>query len=364
MKKRKIILFYGTRPEYIKLYPVIKILRLNENFALTVVNTGQHKEMLLSLENFFCCKADLYMDLMTPNQNLNQLLSSILLACIDLFNELNPESIIVQGDTTTVFGAATAAFYQGIKVYHVEAGLRSMDIYSPFPEEFNRRSVSLISNIHFAPTQLAVNNLIAEGINKNSIVMTGNTVIDTLKEVKKLLIGNENQNDSRQIFITAHRRENHKEGIESICRAVLKLLALRNDIVFKWAVHPNPNVKDTVFQFLGNNERVILTEPLNYLDLLQELNNSYIIWTDSGGIQEEAPEFNKPVLILREETERPEIIDCGLGLLVGVNENKIIKETTKLLDDKLLYISKKSIQNPFGEGNASIRILEKLMEVK
>jgi UDP-N-acetylglucosamine 2-epimerase (non-hydrolysing) len=364
MKKIKIILFYGTRPEFIKLYPIIKILRSNQKFEITVVNTGQHKEMVLDLENFFECKADLYLDLMTPNQNLNELLSKILLACVGLFSELSPESIIVQGDTTTVFGAATAAFYQGIKVYHVEAGLRSMDMHSPFPEEFNRRSVSLIATIHFAPTQLASNNLIAEGINKNSIVITGNTVIDTLKEVKKKLIGNTNQSDSHQIFITAHRRENHKEGIESICRAILKLLEVRNDIVFKWAVHPNPNVKDIVFRFLGEKDRVILTEPLNYLELLQELNDSYMIWTDSGGIQEEVPEFNKPILILREETERPEIIDCGLGILVGVNESKIIHETTKLLEDKVLYNSKKSIKNPFGEGNASIRILEKLIEVR
>lgn len=358
----KIIVFYGTRPEFIKLYPLIIMLRENNKFEVTVVNTGQHKEMVLDLENFFKCKADIYWELMIPNQNLNELLSKIIYKASSLFKNSLPEGIIVQGDTTSVFGASTAAFYQGIKVFHVEAGLRSLNIQSPFPEEFNRRGVSLIASMHFAPTELAVQNLLAEGIDKNQIVLTGNTVIDTLKEVKSQFIVKNSKLDQKLIFITAHRRENHGEGIESICKAILKILEVRRDITFKWAVHPNPNVREIVYKYLGGVNNVNLSEPLNYLELLQTLNDSFLVWTDSGGIQEEAPEFNIPLLILREETERPEIVDCGLGVLVGTVETKIVSETLKLINNKSFYNLKRSINNPFGDGTASKKIVEKLLE--
>lgn len=358
----KIIVFYGTRPEFIKLYPLISMLRENNKFEITVVNTGQHKEMVLDLEIFFKCKADIYWELMLPNQNLNELLSKIIYKASSLFKNSLPEGIIVQGDTTSVFGVSTAAFYQGIKVFHVEAGLRSLDIQSPFPEEFNRRGVSLIASMHFAPTELAVQNLLAEGLDKNQIVLTGNTVIDTLKEVKSQFIVKNSKQDQKLIFITAHRRENHGAGIESICKAILKILEVRRDITFKWAVHPNPNVREIVYKYLGGVNNVNLCEPLNYLELLQTLNDSFLVWTDSGGIQEEAPEFNIPLLILREETERPEIIDCGLGALVGTDESKIVSETLKLINNKTFYNLKRSINNPFGDGTASKKIVEKLSE--
>jgi UDP-N-acetylglucosamine 2-epimerase (non-hydrolysing) len=360
--KKKILLFYGTRPEFIKLYPIIKILREINSIDLKVVNTGQHKEMVLNLEFFFKCKADIYLDIMTPNQSLNELLGNILSKSVKLFLDYCPQAIIVQGDTTTVFGAATAAFYQGIKVFHVEAGLRSFDINSPFPEEFNRRSVSLITNSHFAPTQNSVENLINEGIHPDNIFLTGNTVIDTLKEVKMQLSDSQNSS-KRQIFITAHRRENQNGGIENVCRAVISLLEQRDDLIFKWAVHPNPKVFDVINRILSDVPNVILLQPLNYLDLLNELNNSHIIWTDSGGIQEEAPEFNKPLLILREETERPEIVESGIAKLVGTKTQLIIDETFLLLDDHSYYDSIRFIKNPFGDGNASQRIVEKIIEL-
>jgi UDP-N-acetylglucosamine 2-epimerase (non-hydrolysing) len=360
--KKKILLFYGTRPEYIKLYPIIKILRKDSSIDIKVVNTGQHKEMVLDLESFFNCKADVYLDIMTPNQSLNILLGKILSKSVDLFLDYCPNAVVVQGDTTTVFGVATAAFYQGIKVFHVEAGLRSFDINSPFPEEFNRRSVSLIANLHFAPTQISVENLINEGIHPKNIFLTGNTVIDTLREVKTQLSVT-HKSKSRQIFITAHRRENQNGGIENICQAVISILEQRNDLVFKWAVHPNPKVFDVINRILGDIPNVILLQPLNYLDLLNELNNSNIIWTDSGGIQEEAPEFNRPLLILREETERPEIVESGIAKLVGTKTKLIIDETLLLLDDHAYYDSIRFIKNPFGDGNASQLIAEKIIEL-
>jgi UDP-N-acetylglucosamine 2-epimerase (non-hydrolysing) len=353
----KIALFYGTRPEFIKLYPLIKTIRESGQVNLTVINTGQHKELVLDLEKFFNFKPDIYMDIMTANQSLNYLLKEII-ANADLFlKEYQPDAVIVQGDTTTVFGVATSAFYSQIKVLHVEAGLRSRDINSPFPEEFNRRAVSLIAYAHFCPTQIACDNLLSENPNLENVFITGNTVIDTLKEVKNLLTKPVNSIKKR-ILITAHRRENHGDGIRNICSAILELNKLRNDIEFHWVAHPNPNVIGPVRENLMNQKNIEISKPLSYIELLSAINQSDLIWTDSGGIQEECPEFKKPLLILRTETERPEIINCGLGVLVGTEVNLIISETLKLLDNHELYRQKQLIKNPFGDGNASKKIVE------
>jgi len=351
----RILIVYGTRPEFLKVYPLIRELLKIDNILLSVINTGQHRDMVLELESFFNYSADIYLNVMTEGQSLNSIVSKIVLACDHLFDELKPDFVLIQGDTTTVMSTALAAFNKSIKICHLEAGLRSRNINSPFPEEFNRRTVSLISNINFAPTENAKTNLIQDGVKAETIYVTGNTIIDTLKLVKKRLLTKVEDNKVH-ILVTAHRRENHKVGIKHICNAIRDILSIYENVWVTWPVHPNPHVKDIVYKELGQIDRVSLIKPVNYLSLLELINNSHIIWTDSGGIQEEAPEFNKPVLILREETERPELITCGLGFLVGTNEALIKEKTIQILDDKQYFDSLKTVINPFGDGMASIKI--------
>lgn len=350
----KILTFYGTRPEFLKVIPIINRLQNNSLVEHYTINTGQHKEMVLDLELYFNHKADFYLDIMEPNQSLNKIVSKVINTVDKLLDNLKPDWVLVQGDTSTVLSVATAAFNRGIKVAHVEAGLRSNNIHSPFPEEFNRRVVSLIANLNFAPTELSKLNLIKEGVANNSIFVVGNTIIDTLKIVKTRL--KNFQPKYKQILVTAHRRENHANGILEICNAIKKLHLKFPDLVFLWPTHPNPNVKTIVEQELLNLSYVKLTPPLNYTDLLQAISDSVLIWTDSGGIQEEAPEFNKPILILRDETERPEVIECGIGILVGANTEKIVSESSELLSNKKYYESIQSIKNPFGKGDSSFLI--------
>lgn len=357
----KILVFYGTRPEFLKLYPVIKEL-INKGFDITSINTGQHKELVLELEGFFNYKADIYWEIMKVDQNLNDIVSSIVTKTEILIKEINPNLIIVEGDTSTVLSAALAAFHNKVKIAHVEAGLRSFNINSPYPEEFNRRTVSLIADYNFAPTQKAADNLIKEGVPKDKVFITGNTIIDTLGYIKnKLRAVNVNP---KKILITAHRRENHGEGIKKICEAVKQLIKKDDSLEFIWPLHPNPNVKPIVLSELNTYKNVKLIDPLDYLSLINEINNSYIIWTDSGGIQEEVSELKKPVLILRSETERPEVIVAGFGILVGTNIELIIKESTKLLNDTNYYNSKIKGKNPFGDGKASKKICKILLNRK
>lgn len=359
-KKRKIVVAYGTRPEIIKLAPVIIELKKRKNVNLYVVNSGQHKEMVDDLEIFFGIRSDYKFEVMTPNQSLNSVLSKIVTESAALFSKIKPDLVFVQGDTTTVFAIGTACFYSGIKVAHVEAGLRSKDIYNPYPEEFNRRVVSLFATYNFAPTKASANNLLREKISRKKIYVTGNTVVDALNFVllKKRKAIKIPSNAVKKILITAHRRENHGVGIQNVCKAVIRLLDLRSDVEFVWPVHPNPNVFNVVNKLLGNNKRVKLTTPLSYLDLVSEMHRSYLIWTDSGGIQEEAPTLKKPVLILRTVTERPEVINAGFGKLVGVNSNRIVSLTNELLDNKIVYKKMISGSNPFGNGSAAKKILD------
>lgn len=351
----KILIVYGTRPEFLKVYPLIKELQQEKKFNVLTVNTGQHREIVLELENFFNFKANIYLDVMTAGQSLNDITSRVVASADEVFKLEKPDYVLVQGDTTTVLSVGIAAFNRGIKICHLEAGLRSYNISSPFPEEFNRRTISLIAAINLAPTAEAKNNLIKDGVNPKSIFITGNTIIDTLKLVKPKLPATK-ATDKIEILITAHRRENHGEGIKQICNAIKTIGAQYKQVHFTWPVHPNPMINDIVNQELKDLQNVTLKKPVDYLTLLTLIQNSHVIWTDSGGIQEEAPEFNKPVLILRDETERPEIITCGLGFLVGTNQKSIKEQMKKLIDDKHYYQSFKTLTNPFGDGLASQRI--------
>jgi len=358
----KILLAYGTRPELIKLAPLIFELKGRKNADLLIVNTGQHKEMVDELEKVFGIKPDLKLSVMTPNQSLNLVLSSIVMKISEVFHQFKPDLVIVQGDTTTVLSIGISAFYSQIKVAHVEAGLRSHDVYNPYPEEFNRRVVSLFASFNFAPTALSAKNLLKEKVNPKTVFVTGNTGVDAVQMILKKRWKNKNQFKGRKILITAHRRENHGKGIENICKAVIALLKTYPDIEFTWPVHPNPNVFESVEARLGKTKRVHLCQPLPYEELIREINESFLLWTDSGGIQEEAPSLKKPVLILRSVTERPEVIRSGFGILVGTDPTKILMQTKKLLSSKKHYAKMVSGKNPFGNGKASARIADILLK--
>lgn len=354
---KKFVITYGTRPELIKLVPLIYELRKLSSITTIVVNTGQHIDMLKPLENFFEITPDFELNVMQPNQTINKTLSAVLIKIEELFLQIKPDLVFIQGDTSTVLATGMACFNMGIPVAHVEAGLRSFDLTQPFPEEFNRKVVSLFAKYNFAPTELSKNNLIAEKIVEEKIFITGNTVIDTIQIIAEKMQLSKHINPNK-ILITAHRRENHGEGMLNICKAIKEIIKLKNDVEFIWPVHSNPNVKVVVEQELKDLKQVQLLSPLDYFDLLQHMANSKIIWTDSGGIQEESPYFKKPVLILRNVTERPEVVSSGFGVLVGTNVEKIVTETTKLFTDINYYTDLTKGKNPFGDGNAAKKIIE------
>ncbi|MEQ8625765.1 MAG: UDP-N-acetylglucosamine 2-epimerase (non-hydrolyzing) [Vicingaceae bacterium] len=356
-----ILAVYGTRPELIKMAPLILALK-KKGEAVKVLNTGQHRDMLVELEHLFGIFPDFSFDVMKANQDVNHVVSKIIVKVSILLKEESISLVIVQGDTATVLATAMAAYYSKVKIAHVEAGLRSFDMDHPFPEEFNRRVVSMIADYNFAPTEQSYQNLIKEKVDQAKVFITGNTVIDALSILKNKL--KRGESDKKKILVTAHRRENHEVGIRNICQAILRILEERNDVEFVWPVHPNPNVKDTVYSLLSNRESVVLCEPLGYLELLSTMNDSYMIWTDSGGIQEEAPSFKKPVLILREVTERPEVVASGFGVLVGTDISEIVKQTIKLLNSSELYAKQISGDNPFGDGNSSQKIIEIIEKAK
>lgn len=359
---KKIFVFYGTRPEFIKLAPLISDMRRDQRFHCTVVHTGQHKHLTKDLEILFHIFPDVIFDVMEPGQHLNELLTKIVNASHLLFEKEKPDIVLVQGDTTTVLGVSLAAFYQRIKVGHVEAGLRTFDLQEPFPEEFNRRVTSICADYHFAPTITAKQNLIKEGISNDRVFVTGNTVVDAIQWV---LSQNKSQNESindvidgKMIFITAHRRENLGIGLENICKAVRIIRSKFPDCFFIWPLHPNPSIGEYVKSILGNDPKVKLIEPLPYDQLIQYLSNAYLIWSDSGGIQEEVPTLKKPILILRNTTERPEVVDSGFGILVGTDPEKIVIHSERLLLDSQAYEHMILGKNPFGDGTASSQILD------
>jgi len=362
--KKKILLAYGTRPEIIKLAPVLFELKKRKDVKLTIVNTGQHREMVIELEKLFGIIPDINFGIMSPNQSLNSVLSKICEKSSVLLNKIKPDIVVVQGDTTTVLAMGISAFYNGIKVAHVEAGLRSHEIKNPFPEEFNRRVITLFAEYNFVPTRSASDNLIREKVNKETIFVTGNTVVDALRlmlrKIKK--VKKKGTKKIKKILITAHRRENHGKGIEAVCAAVKEILKKHKNVEFLWPVHPNPNVERMVYDLLGNTRGIKLSPPLPYLELISEIQDSFMIWTDSGGIQEEAPSMKKPVLILRTVTERPEVVDAGFGVLTGTDTAKIVSTTTQLLTDSKKYARMTTGKNPFGDGKASIRIARLLLK--
>lgn len=361
----KILVAFGTRPELIKLAPVIQELkRYPGEFNTFLVATAQHRGLLDQMLKLFGITPDIDLNLMQPNQSLARLTSRVMLRVSHLLNESQPDLVMVQGDTTTAMVVALASFYLRIPVAHVEAGLRTYDPYHPFPEEINRRLISAVSSLHYAPTSRAVENLRKEGIPSRSIFLTGNTVVDALLYMKPKIVSRplavKLRPESRLVLVTAHRRESFGEPLSRICQALLQLQKKFADIEIIYPVHPNPNVRQTVDAYLSKKPRIHLIRPLPYLDLLALMAKAYIILTDSGGIQEEAPSFHKPVLVLREVTERPEGIEAGVARLVGTETNKIVVAASRLLRDSEAYQRMTIAKNPYGDGLASKRICRHL----
>ncbi len=374
---KKIFITFGTRPEAIKLAPVIKEFEKHEEFETIVCLTGQHREMLYQPVNFFDINPECDMKIMRPNQTLFDITVDSVRGYEEVLKKYRPDLLIVQGDTTTAFTGALSAFYYKIPVGHVEAGLRSHNKYSPFPEEINRVLVGRLTDLHFAPTETAKNNLLREGTPENQIFVTGNTVVDAnlmairiirekgmdrkiekfLDEVAPGLIAKIN-GGKKLILVTAHRRESFGEPFRNLCNALRDIaINFKDTVEIIYPVHLNPNVRKPVFEILGNLENLYLVDPVDYPTLIYLLDRSFIVLTDSGGIQEEAPSFGKPVLVMREVTERMEGVEAGIAKLVGTNREKIFNETKKLLTDESYYSKMARAVNPYGDGHAAGRIV-------
>lgn len=371
-QKIKVLVSFGTRPECIKLAPVIKQLEnQNDMFDLKVCSTGQHKEMLDQVINFFELKPDFFLNLMTENQTLGSLSSKLLNGIDNIFSQINPDIVLVQGDTTTAFLVAIAAYYKKIKVGHVEAGLRTYDKFNPYPEEINRQLISRVADFNFAPTQKAIDNLKHEGIDGNTVFFTGNTIVDAVKlGIKKIesddgIVKTKLRDDlgktagkKRLILITMHRRESFGEEIKNVCFALKNIAKKYPDIQIVYPVHLNPNVKKPVYEILSGIPNILLIEPLDYPSFIWMMKKSYFIITDSGGVQEEAPTLKKPVLVIRKNTERPESLELGISKLIGTDEKEIEKNISGLVESKDLYESMIPAKNPYGDGKASARIVK------
>jgi len=373
MADLRVLSIFGTRPEAIKMAPVIKALEATSGIHSRVCVTAQHREMLDQVLELFKIRPDIDLNLMRPNQSLAQLTAQILENIDPVLADERPDWVLIQGDTTTVMAASLAAFYRGIKVGHVEAGLRTNDKLQPFPEEINRRIASVTADLHFAPTQLSRENLLHEGILDRHIVVTGNPAIDALQMIVKLptppLVDTWikewgiAEGKRRLVLITAHRRENFGEPIEAICEAIKTLAQHYGDSIrLVYPVHLNPNIQGPVNRILGNVPGVTLLPPLEYLSLVHLMKASTLILTDSGGIQEEATGLGKPTLVLREKTERPEGVTAGVLKLVGTDPEKIVTETKLLLDDLKVYRVMAHAENPFGDGRAAERIVKGLLD--
>ena len=369
MKKNLII--FGTRPEAIKMAPLVKaFLNQKENFETKVCITAQHREMLDQVLSFFEITPDYDLDLMKPNQNLYSLTAEIITNLKPILEDFNPDYVYVHGDTTTTMAASIAAFYSGAKVCHVEAGLRTFNKRSPFPEEVNRSIAGCISEYHFSPTNTSKQNLLNENINEEHILVTGNTVIDALqfsankvmsinyqdKEIERLK--NTYDSSKKLILVTGHRRENHGQGFINICNALKEIADKNLDTQIIYPVHLNPNVQKPVYELLNGINNVKLIDPLSYPAFVWLMNKSYLIITDSGGVQEEAPSLGKPVLVMRDTTERPEAVEAGTVLLVGTHTSKIVSEANNLLNNQEAYNKMSKLHNPYGDGNACEKIVK------
>lgn len=371
--KKKVMVVFGTRPEAIKMAPVVEALQLQQGIETQVVVTAQHRQMLDQVLDLFAIRPLHDLDVMEPGQQLPGLFSKILLGMTGVLTQQRPDIVLVHGDTSTTFAAALAAFYAGVPIGHVEAGLRTGNMRAPWPEEANRRLTAPLAALHFAPTQKSRDNLVAEGMATNSIHVTGNTVIDALLSVVAKIERDPNLRETlesrfpyldsskRLILVTGHRRENFGTGFEQICLA-LRDLAQRDDVQILYPVHLNPNVQEPVRRILHDVPNVLLIEPQDYLPFVFLMSRAHIIVTDSGGVQEEAPSLGKPVLVMRETTERPEAVEAGTVRLVGRNRDRIVAAAMTLLDNADDYRSMSRAHNPYGDGAAATRIAEALRQ--
>lgn len=372
VRRQRLLIVFGTRPEALKCFPVARAALDSAGFDTRICVTAQHRDMVDQVIDLTGLPVHYDLDIMTPGQSLFDVTARVLTGMEKVLADATPDIVAVQGDTTTAMTAALAAFYRRIPVAHIEAGLRSHNIDSPFPEELNRKIAGDIATWHFAPTAAARDNLIAEGKNPTRIFVTGNTVIDTLLHFSQAIDHDTTMRDElaarfpfldrnkRLILVTGHRRENFDGGIERICTA-LRTLATRGDVQIVYPVHPNPNVRNVVAAQLENVPNIFLIDPQDYLPFLYLQKQSYLVLTDSGGVQEEAPSLGKPVLVMRENTERPEGVAAGTARLVGTDVDKIIANATRLLDDPAAYRGMAEQHNPYGDGRASARIVEELL---
>lgn len=358
---KRIMVVFGTRPEAIKMCPLVKELKNRKNIETILCVTGQHRQMLDQVLDAFQVKPDYDLSIMKDQQTLFDITTNILNKIKEVLEKVKPDVVLVHGDTSTTFVTALACFYLQIPVGHVEAGLRTYNIYSPYPEEFNRQAVSIISRYNFAPTEMAKNNLLREGKKSETIYITGNTAIDALKTTVRKDYSHpelEWANDSRLILITAHRRENLGEPMRHMFRAIRRVMDEHSDVKAIYPIHMNPVVRETANEILGNDDRIHIIEPLEVLDFHNFLARSYLILTDSGGIQEEAPSLGKPVLVMRDTTERPEGIEAGTLKLVGTDEDTIYQNFKLLLENREVYTKMSNASNPYGDGMASQRIAD------
>jgi len=365
----------GTRPEVIKLAPVIIECNKRASIEVIVCSTGQHRQMLDQAFDSFRISPDIDLDLMTPNQSLTDLSAAALTSLANVFQTHKPDAVIVQGDTTTAMIGGLSAYYHRIPVVHVEAGLRTWNRFNPFPEEGNRAIIDQIADYCMAPTSESEKNLLATGVSQDRITVTGNTAVDAIIAMSKKMAGapappsvpaavaTAIKNGERVIVVTGHRRESFGNDFESICRSLKRIATDHPDVQIVYPVHLNPNVREPVYRILNDVDRVHLIEPLPYSEFVWLLTHSYLVLTDSGGIQEEVPSLNRPILVMRNVTERPEGVDAGCAILVGVDEENIVRHVNTLLTDKAQYAKMIKQENPYGDGQASIRIANVLQEI-
>ncbi len=366
--KVKVLTIFGTRPEAIKMAPLVKELQTRPEIECKVLVTAQHRQMLDSVLDIFDITPDFDLDIMKHGQTITDITSRVMYGCKEVFSSYRPDIVLVHGDTTTTFSASLAAFYEKIPVGHVEAGLRSDNIYSPYPEEMNRRLTGRLASYHFAPTIANKENLVKENVSRRDIIITGNTVIDALLSVvddaykyKNDMLNAINFKEKKVILLTCHRRENWGEPMNNIFKACNELVLDNPDVHLIFPMHMNPIVRDSAYEIMGNNEKISLIEPLDYEPFANLMSKVYMIMTDSGGIQEEGPALGKPVMVLRTETERPEAVDAGTVKVVGIDSEKIYRVGSRLIQDSAYYESIANAINPYGDGKASSRIADYIL---